>query len=100
MNLKLKSRWLTTIAATALTLSVALPASARPAMLSGSDPGSRINVRSSPSVQANSPHYGLVGDRVEVLNETQGSDGYIWCYVRFSGSGAEGWIRGDYVRYL
>jgi uncharacterized protein YgiM (DUF1202 family) len=81
---------------TAVSLMAALPAFAQPARLSGAEPGSRINVRSAPSTQASSPHYGLVGDRVETLQATQGDDGYTWYYIKF-GSGAQGWVRGDFV---
>lgn len=83
-------------AGVALSLCVAVPAFARPAVLNGREPGSRINVRSAPSTQAYAPHYGLVGDRVEVLRSVEGRDGYIWYYVRFP-SQAEGWIRADFI---
>jgi uncharacterized protein YraI len=86
--------------ASTVAVSFAVPALARPALLVGTQSGSRVNVRSAPTVRSSSPHYGLVGDRVEILNEAQGRDGYVWCYVRFYTSGAEGWIRGDFVRYL
>ena len=39
-----------------------------------------------------------VGDRVMVLESTKGDDGYIWYYVQFPESKAEGWIRGDLVQ--
>lgn len=91
-----KRTLLALVAATATSLSLAIPAFARPAVLSGSDLGSHINVRSAPTTTASSPHYGLVGDRVEVLNQTEGSDGYPWYYIQFS-SGAKGWVRGDFV---
>lgn len=85
------------IAAT-LTLITAIPALARPAVLTATDRGARINVRAQPSVNARSPHYGVAGDRVEVLREVAGSDGFTWYYVEFYGSGARGWVRGDFVR--
>jgi hypothetical protein len=37
-----------------------------------------------------------VGDPVQLLRSTQGSDG-TWYYVKFEKSGAEGWIRGDFI---
>lgn len=67
------------------------------ATLTGSTPGSRVNVRSAPSTQADTPHYGLVGDRVFLLEQAQGTDGSLWYRVRFE-SGAEGWVRGDFVQ--
>lgn len=87
------------LTATAVSLVAALPAFAQPAVLTGAEPGSRINVRSSPSTRASSPHFGLVGDRVETLQSTQGSDGYTWHYVKFA-SGAQGWVRGDFVNVV
>ncbi|WP_416670483.1 protein kinase domain-containing protein [Egbenema bharatensis] len=66
------------------------------AQIIGQTSGSRVNVRSTPSTRANSPHYGLVGDRVTVLEQAQGDDGRTWYSVQFS-SGATGWIREDFV---
>jgi len=86
------------VAATIASFAVALPSFARPATLIAQDSGSRINVRSAPSTQATSPHYGLAGDRVEVLQARIGQDQYMWNYVKFS-SGATGWVRGDFVRF-
>lgn len=80
-----------------LSILAAVPALAAPAYLVGAQPGSRVNVRSGPSTSSYSPHYGLVGDRVQVINSTTGNDGYYWYYVEFS-SGARGWIRGDFVQ--
>lgn len=77
-------------------LSVALPAYAEMATLLG-DPGSTINVRAEPSTAARAPHYGLPGDRVDVIRATQPGDRSIWYLVEFPGSGARGWIRGDLV---
>ncbi|MBI4782006.1 MAG: SH3 domain-containing protein [Oscillatoriophycideae cyanobacterium NC_groundwater_1537_Pr4_S-0.65um_50_18] len=97
--MKMRNLVVVAIAATTMTIALALPSWARPAVLVGSQPGSRVNVRSAPSTASSSPHYGLVGDSVEVLSEMRSDeDGYIWCYVRFS-SGAEGWVRGDFVSY-
>lgn len=74
----------------------AAPVLAAPAYIVGGQPGSRINVRSAPSTSAASPHYGLVGDRVQIIDATYSEDGYHWYYVEFA-SGARGWIRGDLV---
>jgi hypothetical protein len=84
--------------ATTATVFCALPAFARPATLVAQDNCSRINVRSSPSTTAPSPHYGLAGDRVEITHSNMGRDGYQWFYVQFS-SKAQGWVRGDFIRY-
>lgn len=77
----------------------ASPVVAEPAVLAGAQSGSRVNVRSGPSTATYSPHYGLVGDRVWIINQVVGDDGYAWFYVRFA-SGAEGWIRGDFISPL
>ncbi|MEO1209406.1 MAG: SH3 domain-containing protein [Cyanobacteria bacterium J06638_20] len=91
----------TQMAATmSLAVSLGVPALAYPARIVGDTPGSQVNVRSAPSVNASSPSYGLVGDRIEVLNDTRGNDGFTWYYVRFPASGAEGWIRGDFVQSI
>ncbi len=89
---------LAALTATVSTLSHVLPAAARPATLMAQEAGSRINVRSAPSARAAVAHYGIVGDRVEVMSQVIGSDDYGWSYVQFS-SGAKGWVRGDFVRY-
>jgi hypothetical protein len=81
-----------------LVLVPKLPASAVPGTLDSKDPGSRINVRSAPTTQSSSLHYGLSDDKVEDLRQTQGSDGYVWYHVIFPQSEAEGWVRGDFVR--
>ncbi|WP_439345190.1 SH3 domain-containing protein [Vacuolonema iberomarrocanum] len=94
-------RRVTQMAATmALAVSLGVPALAYPARIVGEIPGSQVNVRSAPSVNAPSPSYGLVGDRVEVLNDTRGDDGFTWYYVRFPASGVEGWMRGDFVQSI
>lgn len=80
-----------------LTLGFAFPALAEMGTLRGS-PGSQINLRSQPSTSAASPSYGIPGDRVTILDETRGADGYTWYYVEFPQSRARGWIRGDLVQ--
>ena len=87
------------LSTTVVSLSIAVPVLAAPAVLVGQATGSRVNVRSAPSTRADSPHYALVGDRVEVLRQTEGADGYTWFYVEFR-SGATGWVRGDFIQYL
>ncbi|MEB3292659.1 MAG: SH3 domain-containing protein [Synechococcales bacterium] len=78
----------------------ALPTVAAPAILHGNEPGSKVNIRTEPTTEASLAHYGLVGDRVEMLREVKGGDGYTWYYIRFNQSGAEGWVRGDLVRFV
>lgn len=67
------------------------------ATLTSQEAGSRINVRDAASTQANVRHYGLGGDRVTILGSSVDRGGDLWYRVRFNRSGAEGWIRGDFV---
>ena len=59
--------------------------------------GTQVNVYAAPSSDSNSPHYGLGGDRVTILNSTQGKDGRTWYQVQFA-SGASGWVSADSVQ--
>lgn len=70
----------------------------QPATLVAQQAGAQINLRSQPSATSASKGYGLVGDSIKLLRSTQGSDGKTWHYVKFDGSGAEGWVRGDFIR--
>lgn len=71
--------------------------SAIPGKLRASDSNSQINIRQAPTVVSPSPHYGLPGDAVEVLRTAKDNDGYDWYFVRFKVSGAEGWVRQDFL---
>lgn len=73
---------------------------ARQAVLTARDPGSDINVRKGPATRYAAPYYGLAGDRVEVLNKAQDDDGYTWYYVKLAKNVANGWVRGDFVRFV
>lgn len=66
------------------------------AQLIADQPEAQINLRSQPSADSTAKGYGLVGDPVELLRSTEGSDG-TWYFVKFDKSGAEGWIRGDFI---
>lgn len=62
--------------------------------------GSQINIRSGPGTQHPSLHYGVVGDRVSILqtqNESSLDIPRPWHRVRFVESGAIGWVRGDFL---
>jgi hypothetical protein len=63
--------------------------------------GSRINVRSQPTVNSSAPHYGISGDRVKVLQCVQDQDrqrsALNWCKVQFVNSKAIGWVRSDFI---
>ena len=56
----------------------------------------RVNVRANPSISATSPHYGVQGDVVQLLNQKNTNDGYVWHFVQFP-SGAQGWVRSDLI---
>jgi hypothetical protein len=66
------------------------------AVLTANDPDSQINLRDTPSTTGKDLGYGVVGDRVEVIEQIT-IDGYIWHKLRFPRSGAVGWVRGDFV---
>lgn len=83
---------------TLASLALILPTFARPASLVANDPASEIRVRANPTVQANVSHIGFAGDRVEVVKQSRGADGYTWNYVKFDRSGAQGWVRSDLIR--
>lgn len=59
--------------------------------------GSQVNLRSQPTTQSTAQGYGLGGDAITLLHLTEGEGGLSWYYVNFPGSGAEGWVRGDFV---
>lgn len=69
----------------------------REGRLLGETIGSRVNIRSAPSTTASTPSYGLVGDRVVVLEQTLGEDDRTWYFVEFPASKARGWVREDFV---
>jgi hypothetical protein len=65
-------------------------------VLTANETNARINLREAPSANGKYLGYGLVGDRVQSIDQTT-SDGYIWYKVQFPNSGAQGWIRGDFI---
>lgn len=68
-----------------------------PGQLISNDPNSKINVRAKPTTQSKAKHYGLKGDHITLLQKAEGEGNYIWYYVRFDQSKAEGWIREDFI---
>lgn len=84
---------------------VNLPSQSPPARgistLRANNPNTRINVRSQPTINSRSPHYGLPGDRVRVLQCVQDQDNpgssLNWCRVQFVQSRATGWVRSDFI---
>jgi len=67
------------------------------ATLTAQETNSRINLRSEPNTGSTAKGYGLVGDSVQLLEAAPGENGLTWYYVKFDESGAEGWIRGDFI---
>ncbi len=69
--------------------------------LKASSATTRINVRSQPTIKSDSPHYGIPGDKVKVIQcvqdqDSAGSD-LNWCRVEFVSSKATGWVRSDFI---
>lgn len=67
-------------------------------ILVAEDSKAQINVRTGPSVSFESRHYGLVGDKVLIVGSSQSSDGSTWYQIKFPTSGADGWVRKDFIR--
>ncbi|MCT7981703.1 hypothetical protein NG796_00190 [Laspinema sp. A4] len=65
------------------------------------NPGTQINIRSGPGIEYSALHYGVVGDRVELLDSQAENYSdiykYRWHQIRFVESGAVGWVRGDFL---
>lgn len=83
------------VTALIISLITALPGLADTGTIQGAG---RVNIRATPSTSAPVRHYGLGGDRVNILNQTNAPDGYRWYFVEFPNSGARGWIRADLLR--
>lgn len=64
------------------------------------DRSAQINVRARASTTAPLVGFDYVGDRVQILNQTQGDDGYTWYQVQSDRSEINGWVRGDLVRLI
>ncbi|MEB3291717.1 MAG: SH3 domain-containing protein [Synechococcales bacterium] len=71
-----------------------------PGQLTAKEVKARINVRQEPGETAKILHYGLAGDRVKLLYSRYDQAGRIWYQVKFDTSGAEGWVRSDFVRRM
>ncbi|MGB3200295.1 MAG: SH3 domain-containing protein, partial [Nodosilinea sp.] len=69
----------------------------RTANLSTQAAGARVNLRSQPTTESETQGYGLGGDPVTLLRLAEGEGGFSWYYVKFAQSGAEGWVRGDFI---
>lgn len=67
------------------------------ATLKAQDADAQINLRSRPTADSVSKGYGLVGDAVKLTQAAEVADDFTWYHVKFAESGAEGWIRGDFI---
>jgi len=75
------------------------------ASLVANNPNARINLRSGPGTNFKSLGYGLVGDYIYILatnppeaDYAKDRQGYFWYRVGFPRSGAQGWIREDFLK--
>jgi hypothetical protein len=67
--------------------------------LTAQNADSQINVRTGAGTSFDSPHYGVVGDEVTLIESARETDSeQIWYKVKFTGSGSEGWIRSDFIQ--
>jgi uncharacterized protein YgiM (DUF1202 family) len=60
-------------------------------------PKARVNVRKAPGEQQAIAHFGVAGDKVMLLASGRDVAEQMWYQVKFV-SGAEGWVRSDFVR--
>lgn len=81
------------ITAFVISIATALPGLATTGLILVA-PGTQANIREAPSTSSRIRHYGMGGDRVNILNQTKAPDGFTY-FVEFPNSGARGWIRGD-----
>lgn len=79
---------------------VANPLNSLPAELTSKYADSKINIRSKPTTQSRAKHFGYKGDRITLLQEAQTENRYVWYFVEFDKSKAQGWVRGDFVDFL
>jgi hypothetical protein len=69
----------------------------RIAYLTSQQDTAQINMRSQPTTESSSLGYGKTGDEVQLLRLAEGEGGYSWYFLKFTYSGEEGWIRGDFI---
>jgi hypothetical protein len=77
-----------------------LPAKAEEGEFVAQDAKAQINVRALANTEAEIVGAGSVGDRVQILNHSNGNDGLRWYRVKLIKSGQSGWVRGDLIRVL
>jgi hypothetical protein len=67
-------------------------------VLVAQDPQAQINVRTGAGSSFERRHYGVVGDKVTVITSVRGKDGYTWYQIKFPTSGADGWVRDEFIQ--
>jgi len=72
----------------------ALPTTRQVVTVSPNGANTQVEIRSRPGGGRVSGQM-QVGDRAEVLDQSQANDGSTWYFVRFSGTRQQGWIRSD-----
>lgn len=70
----------------------------REGVLTAKEPGEKIIVYTGAGTNFEGRYYGVVGERVIVLDETMGKDSHTWYQVQFPQSDTYGWIRSDFIR--
>jgi hypothetical protein len=72
--------------------------SSKEGILIAQDSKTQINVRAGAGLNFPSRHYGVVGDKVIIMNSVRGEDGSTWYQIKFPISGADGWVRNDFIQ--
>ena len=72
--------------------------SSKEGILIAQDSKTQINVRAGAGLNFPSRHYGVVGDQVIIMNSVRGEDGSTWYQIKFPISGADGWVRNDFIQ--
>jgi Bacterial SH3 domain len=65
--------------------------------LTAKEAGAKINVYSGAGTNFKNLHYGLNGDKVILISSIRDKDNSTWYQIRFSTSGAEGWVHQDFI---
>lgn len=74
------------------------PSSSKFGILTARDSKAQINVRDGPGMNYSNRHYGVAGDKVDIIASANSNDGLVWYQVKFQVSGAEGWVRNDFIQ--
>jgi|GEM_PF-5902368 len=62
-------------------------------------PGQVVNFHAQPTGESPLPIRGVSGEKVDVLKQAKGDNGYAWYSVKISDKpSAQGWVKGEYLR--